>query len=291
MIEVLASGSHYLDHLRPVAEAFGARVWRSQPPRSRTPTLCASLYDLRMARQAGRPVILMEHGAGQSYVSGARNGYVGGERDGVIAVLLPGFGPAAVHRRMHPAIPAFVVGCPKLDRMRGGGDRPVVSFHWSCPNLPETRNGLAHFRPGLEKLAEVGALGHGHPKAWQNLRAVYVRLGIEPVEHFADAIARASVYICDNSSTIFEAAALDVPVVVLNAPHYRRDVDHGMRFWEYADVGVQVSDPAKLQAAVAEALADPPERRRRRREIADAVYAHRGRATATAVEAIEEVLS
>ena len=85
-------------------------------------------------------------------------------------------------------------------------------------------------------------LGHGHPRILDQLMPVYEELGIEPAYTFEEVLDRASVYCCDNSSTLFEFASLDRPVVVLNPPWYRREVEHGLRFWEAATVGVQVGD-------------------------------------------------
>lgn len=293
MIDALATLPHYRDHVAPIWEALPAELrgtlYLSKGLRTCSiPTLCASYRDLVIARKARRPVILMEHGSGQSYAGTSAKAYIGGaDRDGVIAVLVPGERQAAQHRAVHPELPAFVIGCPKLDTMRAGGTETVTSFHWDCRAVcPETRNALPFY---LRHLRRIGGIGHAHPRLWPTMPPKYRREGLEPVEHFADAIARAGVYVCDNSSTIFEAAVLDVPLVILNAPWYRRDVEHGMRFWEYADVGVQVDHPFELADAVAEARADRPAQATRRREIAAEVYAHRGHATRAAVGALEEI--
>jgi hypothetical protein len=50
---------------------------------------------------------------------------------------------------------------------------------------------------------------------------------------------RAAVYVCDNSSSMYEFAATGRPVVVLDLPEgrikgigYRRNINHGLRFWD-----------------------------------------------------------
>jgi hypothetical protein len=52
-------------------------------------------------------------------------------------------------------------------------------------------------------------------------------------------------YAVDNSSTLFEAAALGLDVVLLNAPHFPPD-DVGFRFWRFADIGPQMNPGDEL---------------------------------------------
>jgi hypothetical protein len=90
---------------------------------------------------------------------------------------------------------------------------------------------------------------------------------------------RADLYIMDHMSTLYEFASAGRlgqgrPVVVLNAPMYRRNVEHGLRFWSAADVGIQVDQPQDLVKSVYEALADSKERKRLRKEAVEQVYAY-----------------
>jgi CDP-glycerol glycerophosphotransferase (TagB/SpsB family) len=128
-------------------------------------------------------------------------------------------------------------------------------------------------------------IGHGHPRIWPVLEPQYRRFGIEPVAEFDDVMARAAVYVCDNSSTIYEFASTDRPVVVLNAPWYRREVEHGLRFWSLIP-GEQVAGPEELPRAIDRALAEDPYAERRREVVAE-VYAYTdGKAAARAADAI-----
>jgi CDP-glycerol glycerophosphotransferase (TagB/SpsB family) len=104
------------------------------------------------------------------------------------------------------------------------------------------------------------------------MQRYYRQVGIQFKPEFDDIMRQADVYVCDNSSTLFEFAALERPVVVLNAPWYRRDIELGLRFWKYADIGVQVDSPDDLLDGIAEALNDNPARQARRREIIDELY-------------------
>ena len=325
-IDMIATEPHFVDHLAPVwlaipAEHRGAfcttpllagRVraagieptrWTSVPAPSSTLTVAASYGDMKRARAKGRPVVLCEHGAGQSYAGVSSGSYVGApDRAGVAAVLVPSAMAARRHSAAHPAIAAHVVGCPKLDRWhrvpRGQrpGRRPVVavSFHWDAAGIcPEARSAWPHYRRSLGELASrFHVIGHAHPRAQRQIAPHYRRHGITMVADFADVLDRADLYVCDNSSTLYEFASTDRPVVVLNSPLYRRDVEHGLRFWSHADVGFQVDAPADLADAVAVALTDPPAVAARRRDIvADVYVACDGAAAARAATAVLSCLA
>jgi len=203
------------------------------------------------------------------------------------------------------------VGCPKLDPWHrsaspsyagGPGHEEVrqrvvaVTFHWACSLVPETQWALPHYRPALTPLLAalrgVGAdlLGHGHPRAWRPLRAEWGRLGVPAVADAARVLDQADVLVGDNTSLLYEFASLGRPVVVLNAPWYRRHVEHGLRFWNHVP-GRQVDHPDELPGAVLAALADPDGDRTVREAAVAAAYAHiDGRAAARAAAAIMEVL-
>lgn len=262
--------------------------------------LAASFGDATKARRALRRVVMMEHGAGQSYVGieAVTGSYVGSQdRTGVALVLVPNEQAKARHDAAHPGIPCVVIGSPyldELDEIRTPTDGPpAISFHFDCDLVPETRSAWPEYVGQLDQLAAAypDALGHGHPRLFPHTVDFYRAAGITAVADFDFVVALASVYVVDNSSTLFTFAALDRPVVVLNSRHYRRDVDHGGRFWDWADVGINVDDPGDLVDAIDLALSDPADIAARRREVVAEVYPHRGDAAARAVAAIEEVLA
>lgn len=320
MIDVLASAPHYAEHLAavfgalpesergafltpsgPVAarikEMGFAPVARSEPNR---PVLVASYGDLGRAFALRRTrIALMEHGAGQSYGGRAgaasRHGsYAGGNGRGVASLFLhPGEHPASRDRAIYPDARIEVVGSPILDTLpaREGEPGRVVafSFHFNSPVTPETKNAFHWAWPELMRLrGRFDLIGHAHPSLFDKVRRLYHMAGIPDVRHFDDVCRRADVYVCDNSSTLFAFAATGRPVVVLNPPWYDRKVEHGLRFWDAADVGVQCNDIRKLGDAIEEALKDKPAQRKRREAALDLVYAYRSGAAKRAAEILTE---
>lgn len=314
-IDAYASEPHYLSHV--------ASVWRALPPELRgniySPcrgvldldnskrtnilklkknhlTLVASFKDLKYARRMSRQIVLMEHGSGQSYSNGS-NYYVGGrDRACVAATLMPNFQAAARHTVAHPAIPAYVTGSIRVDELRAATATrlfPVISFHWDCRIVPETRTALPHYKSILASIKhEFSDLqGHGHPRIATLLKQEYTRAGIRFNGMLEDVASNASVYIADNTSSMFEIAALDKPIVVLNAPWYRRDANHGGRFWRWADVGIQVNSPHNLIDAIHSALEDRTALSDARRQIVNEVYPYQDSAADKTVEAIHDIVN
>jgi hypothetical protein len=128
--------------------------------------------------------------------------------------------------------------------------------------------------------------GHWHPKA-RDVHDWFRSVGVLIFDQFDDVLDEADLYVADNTSTLFEFASTDRPVVVLNAPWYRRDVEHGGRFWQWADVGVQVNEPEFLTMGIDAALNGDEHFAVRRREVVSEVYAYTdGQATDRAVAAV-----
>lgn len=289
-VDMASSHPHYLRHLLPVWRALTAEargdVYLAAPMIGMMPgakplreakrgdraVLVAGFDDLR--RVSGR-AILMEHGAGQSYGGRpdeaiARNpAYAGGDgRHGVVAFLCPNEYAAERNRRACPDAVVEVIGSPRLAELQGipaaaPGSRPVVAFafHWPCTLAPEAGSGWPHWSSAVARLAARGefeVIGHGHPRAWADLRPAYEAMGVEPVRDFEDVLRRAHVMAVDNSSVLFEWAALRGSTVVLDWPECRPNVHHGLRWWDAADVGPRIIEPLGLAAAVQAALSVTP---------------------------------
>lgn len=297
-LDLLATRPQYRAHLEPVWAALPAEVRGSDHPTA-TPAgavLVSSWQDLGAARRAGYGrIAYLEHGIGQTYGPRAI-GYPGGlGREAIDLFLSPNETAAAADHRAYPRARVVVVGDPALERLPqrppGLAGPVALSFHWDCHIAPETRSALPHYRDALAGIAaRWPVIGHGHPRA-DELPLLWRRLGVEREASWHNVVQRASVYVCDNSSTLYEFAAAGGPVVVLNAPWFRREVQHGLRFWPAASVGIQVDHPDELDAALERAMADPPEVQAARQAALGLVYAHRGGAAARAATALQEWLS
>lgn len=323
-VNFLAFAPHYLDHMVPVWNAFKASergvFWvrsketeeaakrhripaRQWPGRVANGTIVVSsaFGDLNQADKAGATTVLMEHGAGQTYNS-SHSSYAGGShpaRDRVKLYLVPGIRPAEKLRAKHPEIPVVEIGCPKLDKRilrspRQPQDPPVVvvSFHWDCKVVPETTWAFPFYRRALESLSkrsDIQLVGHAHPRAAKTLSAWFRQRGIEYIPHLDKAMDVADVYMCDNSSSIFEMSAVGVPVVLLNSPRYRRDVEHGLRFWEAANIGPQADSSRDVLPAIQKALNPDEAQKTETQRCLDIVYTVRdGTSAAKAAEAIRK---
>jgi hypothetical protein len=321
VIDALAYEPHFLDHLAPVwrrlpdrgrflvppelleraqiagLEPTGLRVDLRRPPAPdpRRRALVASYGDVKKGRRLGYgSFAFLEHGAGQSYngvpAQGGHPSYAGGlDRADHELFLVPNDHSAEQWRRRYPRARAAVVGSPRLfdlpARVPDGSTTVAISFHVSFTFCPEVRSSWSWYRDGVAALALTHrVIGHAHPRHADAMAREYRRLGVEYVADFADVCRRADVYAVDNSSTLFEFASTGRPVIVLNAPWYRRDVEHGLRFWSASTVGVNVDGPAELPAAIERALADEPELRLARSRALATVYQVRA-------DAVDELVS
>lgn len=281
--------THYLDHLVAVWRALPAGVrgtlWVGpnlrmhafriglearvvrQPPPTHVPILLAG-WPAKGWRAPGRPIALIEHGIGQPYLGVDHCAHPGGRgRDRIGLYLCPSDAVARRNLAAYPDAEVAVVGAPHLDAWHAGTERRsatsdsiVVSWHFAAAVCPEAGSAWPHYGPAaLARLAAAfgGRLrGHAHPRLLPQIRHFYDDAGIEVLDWFPDVLDWAAVYACDNSSSMFEAASVGIPVVAMNAPWYRREVHHGMRFWSHVP-GPQVDDTEQLVATISAVLADP----------------------------------
>lgn len=264
LIDVWCTLEHYRAHLEPIWQAIprerrGAWFDITDDPVGGGVLIVAAYRDLHWMRHRYRRLVLVEHGIGQQYVtSPGHPGYPGGDREPYDLLLAPG-----PHVDDRAARETVHIGCPKLLPWigRGGrgdhGERVAVSFHWDCNVAPEASTSFWHFLPHLAEQAELagGLLVHAHPRiAFEVFEQVAGFEHVEIAPTFDQVLDEAGVYCCDNSSTLYEFAAVGRPVVFLNAPQYRRHVEHGKRFWSWSDIGPHVDDPTMLASVALQAI-------------------------------------
>jgi len=294
VLAVVAGLTHYWDHLQPVADVLMLRgvdvqVWRPAgrwPPRRLTaPTLVAGHRDIRYTRG---PVAMLNHGAGHTYRTNHPS-YAGGrDRNRISLFLEPGPVPAAASRKAQPDATVAEVGCPKLDRItRAPEPVAVACWHWPA-RIAGGAAGWAHpawqdqvqtMRQAVEPLTLAT---HAHPRAAQVIQRWARAVDVPYIDDCQQVLATACLMLVDNSSVAWEAAALNIPVVLLDSPGLPRTADG---IWEWPP-GPHAT-PDLLVAAVKDACQGTYWREQRAR-AADHTYTVKpGFAAASAASAIE----
>lgn len=255
------------------------------------PVVISSFKDLGLTDQSGRPVIFMEHGAGQGY-SNAHTSYVGGVgRARASAILSPGKYAQDKNSAAYPRKLCLAPGCPRVDELRKiprQDDKIAFSFHWDCTVAPESRSAFPFYKSAIVEIAKkFPVIVHSHPRISGVVKAFCDQFGLQWVEEFEDVVRMAELYICDNSSTIFEWAAIARPVILLNCPHYRKFMNHGLRFWDFSKFARSVDGPGELENAIKEVLGNKDQIVERQAGfISENVYNNLGSATEKVVEII-----
>lgn len=275
------------------------------------PVLVANYGDMIAMHEqfAARKILYMEHGIGHTFHKAAYPDGPG-KRDFVSLFLPPNEYTLRKIKLVRPDYPCRVIGTPKTDRIvsseginplrtiiRSHRDPPTIAigFHWgtSKNNPPESGSALEHYKEFIPKLAkQYHLLAYGHPlikdNGYQNL---YERHGIEYVPDFWEVMQRADVLLNDLSSVMYEFLLTGKPVIVLNAPWFRRDVHHGIRFWDYSDIGINVEQPEDIPLAIQETLDNyyAIHLEQRNRAITD-LYPYLGEASQRAVQVIMDYL-
>jgi hypothetical protein len=279
-----------------------------------SPILVSSYGDLnKVIRNQKRKIITMEHGVTQGFQTAAYPNGMNGNRDRAAFALLPNEYVARRFRAVRET-PCEVIGTPKMDEWvnlnwthnwpAGFNSFPhtwpprkstlAIAFHWGDRHAspPESGSAFEHYRRILPELgARYNLIGHAHPLASPEYRETYERAGIEWVGDFQEVLRRADVYINDLSSTMYEFLVTGKPVVILNAPWFRRDVQWGIRFWDYSDVGLMVENPGELFNVIDRTLQEYGTicATARRRAVTD-LYPYAGHSAYRAVEVVTTYL-
>lgn len=295
-IDFLARETHHIEHARA--------VYDNLPPVIRG-QLCSKITDckhelvavfsykgLKDANAFGKKIIYFEHGAGLSYnedhpsYAGSRVG-----RENVVLRLVPNEIAKKRDEGIYPHIE--VVGMSIMDKWSHISNKPqkpyTVAFspHWDAMSCPETRSAAYHFIKGLKNIRHT-VVGHGHPRIINRLEIKYAKIGIRSVNNFGWIMRNADVLLVDNSSVMY---MFPKPIVLLNDPRYRRDVEHegNPRFWRHADMAPNANSPEDLNECIKEALSGKYDKRRK--ECIDEVIPYKGESVKRTIKVIKKWMS
>lgn len=253
---------HYAEHLWPIIQALPperrgliyaprnivqdiVRGWPwitavvgYAPSPSSAPCLVGGYQDLPYSR---RPKVLVQHGAGQTYIGVNSPSFAGGPgHEAADLFLCPNESTAALEHARYGK-PAYAVGCPKLDAWAAvppsGAGAVAVTFHWfqhvktlTGDPMPEAGWAWETWRDRIAALAKLRpVLGHAHPRARRELENWWPSVGIEYVPAARDLLDRADALVVDNTSLGYEWAALDRHTVWLRGWDWPHTL-HGLRF-------------------------------------------------------------
>lgn len=267
--------------------------------------ICASSSDAELVEP--QPVVFVERGVGQTYDADERTyqsrSFCTGRIPNARLFLCPS--PWVAQRRQNrhtDSALAICVGSPRMDQwhnltgMHPGVEKGTVAFafRWNNKKIPETRSTFPLLQPHLKALALAlrrrgwMPVATAHPRIAKSVRWHTERSGFVwwPSD---EVLTGAEVLVADSTSLMYEFAAVDRRIIALNHPEWRRDVDHGLRFWECVP-GFQIDDlhPDTIVQVIDSRDGDDPDERAR---CSASVFALLdGRASTRAAEAIALLL-
>jgi len=272
-------------------------------PEGTNPLLIAGSGDMQMAyaRNASRSFILMEHGPGITFPNNSSYAGNHGFRKLAALTLAPNFDTYQKTKNALPDNKQVIIGTPMLDPWCEKFEEPkilpakptvCISFHWDGSRVqPEAGNAFRHYEKFLPKLAacpDFKLIAHGHPRNLNDLAPLYKRLGIEIVWGFEEMMNRTNLLINDSSSIAYMFLVTGWPVILLNAPWFRKKVNFGLRFWDYTDIAEQVEDPKELFNAISRALSNLDARKTERKSAIEHLFPYLGYSSIMAARAIRK---
>ena len=318
MIGYLEHFPHYRRHTVGIIEELAHRGHTIQIDTHRRNMLVAGRIDAERALwrhgQAPAPerLIMVEHGSGQTYVD--RNGEkwdAGGPTPdpNVTLFLAPSQRVADQCASTYPNADRLVVGSPAVERLRRLRSEhiagrileekaPATAFaftcHWRAP-LAGGRNAVPEIGSSWPWSKQVllamrlafgeDVVVHGHPRIQHSTLFTARNLGMRFESEWDRLAVRTKILVADNTSVMWEALTVGIPVVAMSPPEWRLDAPHGFpRFGPDAWPLRLITDPEATKATIEAAIADG--------EVADpGVYDQTGSPTIRAADAIEAHLA
>ena len=251
LIHTYATKPHYQHHINHHTTNTPTQPWTPNTPHQQ-PVIVASITDARtLARHGHTNIVLVEHGAGQSYVLPDGRRVHAGVSAGPIPSVRYWLGPNAwgwdaVAPVLPNAVP-MVVPSPHVLALRQYRERAAVksaphvvfALHWANRLVPESAGSW----PWVDRVVRLVA--REHPD-WQIRVVAHPKLGAgvfrsKTAGRFDNVVVTrawlnvspyATVVVADNTSMMWEAAAVGIPVVGVRPPHWGtwHTLEHGLRF-------------------------------------------------------------
>ena len=166
---------------------------------------------------------------------------------------------------MVPNASRVVVGSPAVERLarqrRSPADerQPVFTCHWQMHlGVPEAGSAFPWALAVLHRMPG-DTLVHAHPKL-QRRMIVQARAIMRPFEPDWDRAAlRAGVLVADNTTVMWEALSVGIPVVAMTPPGWNDDARHGFPRFGVDRVRLPtIRTAGDTDRAIAEAVATEP---------------------------------
>ena len=265
------------------------------------PILTAAYGDAVRAadHDEGRQVILLEHGAGLTFGKAA---YADGTGQRYKMAMIP-VQSQYVLQKVHPEVsqvPHPIIGVPKMDKWfidfsheHVMPKRPTVAltFHHGDQHSRPAEVGSAweHYIDVLPLLGKrYRLLVHAHPSSAVAVKEACALWGIEMLEDYDEVFRQADILVNDCGSAAYEFCATGKPVILLNAPWFDRKARWGIRFWDYANIGLQVDEPEQLEQAIERVMLAPDEHRVNRHRMVHDLFAYFGASTLRMLNVLHE---
>lgn len=246
VIGYVARYPHLLRHLQPVINELWNRGVEIREGFGDL-TLCAARYD---AETVLGPVVLVEHGAGQTYqvsgqtVDAGTIGKFSSPLTNVVLYVGPNQRLCDLYRTWLPNA-LMVVASPIIEWMRTIPRIPkLVTFavHWPSPLATAVAEAGTSWPSSAWICKELKPdLIHAHPRIQHRIRRDMKQRKLTGsfVEDWDDVWPRTRLLVVDNSSILWEAAAVGIDVALIQPASWIGR--HGLRFGIEADPLVRVT--------------------------------------------------